>query len=223
MIHKNEDNGKKLNQTARLEMFSDGVFAIAITLLSLELIAMVRIKDDTGLLQTYLHHWESFLAYLIGFTTILVCWINHHHIFDYINKVDGNLFWINGFVLLAITITPFSTAVLAEYLEQEGRTALAIFGFNYFIIAIASYCISAYTYKKHMIEEDSREFYHCIKTTYAFSIGYTFIALGVCFISILAAIVLYVILFSAFAFPKSFATRVFKIKNREKNKLNSKS
>src|SRR5215831_10516579 len=135
MVHKRNESTAK--ETSRIELFSDAVFAIAITLLVLDLIQILHSQsDDDGLLKTCLHHWQSFLAFIIGFITILVCWINHHVAFEYIKKVDVKLMWINGFLLFVVTLTPFPTAVLAEYLEKEGRTALAFFGLNYILISI---------------------------------------------------------------------------------------
>jgi uncharacterized membrane protein len=202
-------------ETARLEAFSDGVFAIAITLLVLELISILHPQNGESLYNFYLHHWEPFLAFLIGFLTIMVCWINHSHVFDYIKKTNSGLPWVNGFVLLMITFTPFPTAILAEYLGKESKFALAIFGFNYFMISVASYWICAYSYKRHLIDSEDRAFFHCVKQTYGYSILYTLIALMVCFLSIAIAIVLYIILFYVFAFPKEFATRLFKRKQRK--------
>jgi uncharacterized membrane protein len=213
----NFEEPKKNNpkETSRLEFFSDGVFAIAITLLVLELIQILHPQNSEGLIKSYLHHWESFLAFLIGFMTILVCWINHHHVFDYIKKTDSKLPWVNGFVLLMITFTPFPTAILAEHLDDEGKYALAIFGFDYFMIAIASYWLCSYSYKRFLIDNEDREFFNCIKLTYGYSIIYTFLALLVCFISIPAAIVLYLLLFYVFAFPKEFAMKLLKRKQEK--------
>ena len=206
-------------ETYRLEAFSDGVFSIAITLLVLELIQFLHPQNGEGLLKSYLHHWEPFLAFLIGFLTILVCWINHHHVFDYIKKTDSKLPWVNGFVLLMITITPLPTAILAEFLNTEGKFAIAIFGFNYFMIAIASYWICAYSYNRSLIDEEEREFFHYIKLTYGYSIFYTLLAFLVCFISIPAAIALYLLLFCVFAFPKEFAMKLLKRKQKKLRSL----
>ena len=142
MSHKKEPVEKRLSETTRLEAFSDGVFAIAITLLVLELIQMLHPQNGDGSLKSFLQHWEPFLAFLIGFLTLLICWINHHHVFNYINKTDSALPWVNGFVLLMITITPFPTAILAQYLDSEGKFALAIFGFNYVSTDCRSYVFS---------------------------------------------------------------------------------
>jgi uncharacterized membrane protein len=225
MTHKNEPAENRLKETARVEFFSDGVFAIAITLLVLELIQLLHPQNGESPLKSYFHHWEPLLAFLIGFLTIMVCWINHHHVFDYIKRTDSKLLWLNAFVLLMITFTPFPTAILAEYLGSDGKFAMSIFGFNYFMIALASYWLCAYSYNKFLIDNDDREYFRCVKLTYAYSIPYTFVAFLACFIYIPAAIVLYLLLFYVFAFPKEFAMRLLKRKQEKirKSKLSRKN
>jgi uncharacterized membrane protein len=205
-------------ETARLEAFSDGVFSIAITLLVLELIQFLHPQNGEGLLSSVAHHWEPLVAFTIGFITILICWINHHHVFDYINRVDSKFMWVNGFLLFMITLTPFPTAILAEFLKTEGKIAIAIFGFNYFMIAVAAYGICAYAFKNFLVEENSRALFYCIKLTYQYSIFYTLLAFAICFISIPLAITMYLVMFCVFAFPKEFALRVSKIKARKSKK-----
>jgi len=214
--HKSEHITK---ETTRLEAFSDGVFAIAITILVLELISTLHSDLGSSLLDKCLHHWQSFVAFTIGFITILVCWINHHVAFDYIKRVDTKLFWINGFLLFVVTLTPFPTAVLAEYLEKESRTALIVFGLNYFLISIAATMICSYAYNKNFIEEAHREFYSSFRKIYRYAIYYNLTALLLSFISIVIPIILYILLFIAFAAPKEFALRLQRIKlNRMKKK-----
>jgi uncharacterized membrane protein len=209
------NNEGRLSETTRLEAFSDGVFSIAITLLVLELIQFLHPQNGEGLLKSFLLNWQPFLAFIIGFITILICWINHHHAFDYIDKVDGKFMWVNGFLLLMVTLTPFPTAILAEFLKTEGKIALAIFGFNYFMIGVAAYGICAYAYNKYLIKEDSRDFFFCIKLTYRYGVIYTLLAFLICFISIPVAIALYVFLFIVFAFPKEFATMLLRRKQKK--------
>ena len=216
MEHKKNKTTEK--ETTRIDAFSDGVFGIAITLLVLELIQILHFQTSESLLKTFLHHWQSFLAFLIGFITILVCWINHHFAFEYIKKVDTNLMWINGFLLFVVTLTPFPTAVLAEYLEKEGGTALAVFGFNYFLISIGADGICTYAYNHDLIEEEDREYYYTYKLIYRYAIFYTLIAFLLCFVSVVVPIILYIILFAAFAAPTKFAARLNKIRMaRKKN------
>lgn len=214
MEHKKNKTTAK--ETTRIDAFSDGVFGIAITLLVLELIQILHFQTSEGLLNTLLHHWQSFLAFLIGFITILVCWINHHFAFEYIKKVDTNLMWINGFLLFVVTLTPFPTAVLAEYLEKEGGTALAVFGFNYFLISIGADGICTYAYNHNLIEEENREYYYSYKLIYRYAIFYTLIAFLLCFVSFVIPLILYTILFAAFAAPAKFASRLNKIRMARK-------
>jgi len=188
----------------RLEMFSDGVFAIAITLLVLELIQILHNHDEGSLLRLLLSNWRSFVAFLIGFLTILVCWINHHLVLSYINNVDSKLFWINGFVLLVVTFTPLPTAVLAEYIRKESNYALAFFGFNYFMVSLAAYSISAYILKKLSSKTGPGLLYYHTKL-YKYSIFYTVFVFFICFLSVPLAIFFYMILFIVFAFPKEFS------------------
>ncbi len=205
-------NAPTIKETQRIEAFSDGVFAIAITLLVLELIATLYPHTEEPLLDSIFHHWRSFLAFIIGFITILICWINHHVAFEYIRKVDTNLMWINGFLLFVVTLTPFPTAILAEYLENQGTIAVAFFGFNYIMISVAAYGICQYAYKRHLIDEGEKEFYGAYKQTYFFAIIYTSIAFFLCFVSIVIPMVMYLFLFAFFAAPKFFAQKIYQRK-----------
>ena len=210
---KNDYNGK---ETSRVETFSDGVFAIAITLLVLELIQTLHLQTGDSLLNSFRAHWESFVAFTIGFITILVCWINHHVMFEYIKKVDTKLIWINGFLLFVVTLTPFPTAVLAGYLEKESTTALSIFGFTYFLMSIAYDRVSTYAYDHHLVEEENREYFYSFKLIYRYVLFYTFIVFFLCFVSVIVPVVLYAIMFVAFAAPKEFASRLYRIRISKK-------
>lgn len=203
-------------ESSRIDAFSDGVFAIAITLLVLELIGTLHPHTDAPLLKTFMHHWQSFLAFLIGFITLLICWINHHIALEYIKKIDTNFMWINGFLLFVVTLTPFPTAILAGYLETEGGTALAVFGFNYFLISIGAYGICNYAYNHHFIEEKHREFYYSYKLLYKIAIFYTLIAFFISFISIVVPLVLYALLFIVFAAPKTFASKILRYRTKSR-------
>lgn len=188
----------------RLVTFSDGVFAIAITLLILELIQVLHNDTKGPLSQLLLDNWKSLVAFIIGFLTILICWINHHLVISYTHKADTNLFWINGFVLLVVTFTPFPTAILAEYLQEETHHALAFFGFNYFMMSLASYLISAYVLNR-LVRKTGNDLLYYHTLLYKYSIVYTLIAFFICFVSVPLAILLYLILFIVFASPKRFA------------------
>src|ERR1041385_8467796 len=92
--------------TSRLEACSDGVFAIAITLLILNIIEIPRPHGQGKIINAMLHHWPVFLAYLIGFLSILVCWINHHFICTCIKRCNNLFYIINGLLLLVVSMVP---------------------------------------------------------------------------------------------------------------------
>lgn len=110
--------------TTRVEAFSDGVFAIAITLLVLEIKVPAGEHLGWGLLRL----WPSYLAYAISFIVIGAIWINHHSIFEWITRADHGLLLLNTFHLMFIAFLPFSTAVLAEaFHARAGREVATAF------------------------------------------------------------------------------------------------
>jgi uncharacterized membrane protein len=131
----NSSSPAATNATARLEAFSDGVFAIAITLLVLEirLPAETEIETLGGLRSALTHLWPSYLGYTISFLTIGVMWANHHNLMRMIAAVDHGLIIWNLLLLMLISFTPFSTMVMAEYLPHAGHDRN---------IAMAFYCAS---------------------------------------------------------------------------------
>ena len=114
-------------ETGRIEAFSDGVFAIAITLLVLEL-KVPHLAGDAepgALAAALLKQWPSYLAFVTSFFTILIMWANHHAIFNLVHKTDAEFLFANGFLLLLVTVVPFPTALLAEYLIKPGAPVAA--------------------------------------------------------------------------------------------------
>lgn len=107
--------------TSRLEAFSDGVIAIAITLLIIE----VKVPDvGAGELTRALgEQWPSYAAYVVSFVVIGIMWVNHHAIFEQIRTVDRGLLFVNLMLLLGIAFLPFPTALLAQYLDEGGSNA----------------------------------------------------------------------------------------------------
>ena len=123
-------------ETGRVEAFSDGVFAIAITLLILE----IKVPHEAGheLWRRLLDQWPSYFAFVTSFATIGIMWINHHRMFTLIHRVDPMLMILNGVLMLGMTFVPYPTAVVAEYLGHDGSTAAAVFlAITYILIAIA--------------------------------------------------------------------------------------
>ena len=107
-------------RTGRVEAFSDGVFAVAITLLVLDL----RVPITNGSLVTALgDEWPRFVAFLISFLVIGIVWVNHHTLFDAVQRVDRSLLFFNLALLLSVVVIPFTTSLFAEYVARPGSQA----------------------------------------------------------------------------------------------------
>src|SRR5262245_3814327 len=123
-------------ELSRIEAFSDGVFAIAATLLILE-IKVPEIEPGIGKAGAWCYVfelWPSFMAFLISFGTILVMWVNHHKAIRLLNKSSTAFLFSNGFLLLTVTFVPFPTAFLAKYINTEYRTIVVVFySFSYLL------------------------------------------------------------------------------------------
>jgi uncharacterized membrane protein len=124
------------SETTRIEAFSDGVFAIAITLLIIEVHVPAREHAET-LGHELLRIWPSYLGYVTSFLTIGVMWINHHYVFNLITRVDRTMLLLNTVLLMLIAFVPFPTAVLAQFIETGGaREAAVLYGATLTLTAV---------------------------------------------------------------------------------------
>jgi uncharacterized membrane protein len=121
----------------RLEAFSDGVFAIAVTLLVLEL----SVSADAGdhLLKSIVHEWPSYLAYVTSFLTIGVVWLQHSAITGALRAADAMLYRINLLVLLLASFLPFPTKLAAEYFgdTEPERVAAVFYGLTLLALSLS--------------------------------------------------------------------------------------
>lgn len=116
-------------ETNRVEAFSDGVLAVAITLLVLDL--RVDAASRESLAHQLWHEWPSFAAYAVSFLVIGVIWVNHHAVFRLAVRTDRVLMFYNLMLLLSVTAIPFTTATLADYLQRNNtdtRIAVLLYG-----------------------------------------------------------------------------------------------
>jgi uncharacterized membrane protein len=144
------------SETARIEAFSDGIFAIAITLLILEI--KVPSRDQSSLVAGLLRQWPSYLAFLLSFAYIGIMWINHHRMFTHIKRSSDVLKILNLLLLLGVTIVPFPTAVLAEHLGGPyQRTAALVYNAIFVVIAIAFNLLWRYAVSRHLLHEHAVE------------------------------------------------------------------
>jgi len=109
--------------TGRVEAFSDGVFAVAITVLVFGLlpIGTGKVLNPTILL----HAWPEYFAYVVSFLSIGIMWMNHHTIMAHVTRVDRPLLVLNLLLLMAVVAVPFPTALVAEHLRGSGSSGAA--------------------------------------------------------------------------------------------------
>jgi uncharacterized membrane protein len=109
--------------SGRLEAFSDGVFAVAITLLALNLAISGPGPHQPTLAAKLADHWPAFAAYAVSFATIGIIWVNHHTLFRNFSEVDRTLLFVNLLLLFFVVSIPFATSTIAAYLRADGGSA----------------------------------------------------------------------------------------------------
>ncbi len=138
-------------ETARVEAFSDGVFAIAITLLVLDL-KLPQGAGEADLSGELLRQWPTFVAFLNTFATILIIWINHHNLFTNIRRTNNVFMLVNGLLLLCVTFLPFPTSLVADYYGHTGETTAAVlYAGTFFVMACAFNGLWRYASHKHRL------------------------------------------------------------------------
>jgi uncharacterized membrane protein len=195
------------SETARVEAFSDGVFAIAITLLVLEI--KVPSPDLTGhgstLLQALLRLWPSYLGYLISFVTIGIMWVNHHSMFMMIQRTDRYFLLLSVFFLMCISFLPFPTAVLAEYLpDPKGRViGVAAYSASFVLIALAYNALWWYAVlsRRLLDEKADREAVRTISKRYLIGPAAYAVSFGLAFVNVWASLAVHGLLATFYILP----------------------
>jgi uncharacterized membrane protein len=122
-------------ETLRMETFSDGVFCIAVTLLSIEIGVEIHGEvTNAGLQHALLAKWPICLAYVISFVNVLLAWIGHHSLFKMLRQSDGSVMITNGLLLMLVALVPFPTKTLGEFLLTGGFKTAVIFYTGYFVL-----------------------------------------------------------------------------------------
>ncbi len=136
----------------RLVAFSDGVFAITVTLLVLEIRPPT---DDGSLLHGLVELWPSYLAYAVTFLFIGQVWANHHVMFDHIRAADRLMLLLNTLLLMAVAFLPFATSVLAEALRSghDERTAVVFYGIAFAVTALTFNAVWQYASRHQLLSE----------------------------------------------------------------------
>jgi uncharacterized membrane protein len=194
-------------ETNRVEAFSDGVFAIAITLLILD----IKVPQGNDLALQMMQEWPFHLSFLISFTFIGIMWINHHRLFTHIARCDDVLLILNLLLLLGVVVVPFSTAVLATRLGQaDQRTAVILYNGTYVFIAIIFNLLWGYASspKRHLLGKDvDPASVQRTSRQYAFGPVLYVVCLGLTWLSVSASLALNFALACFFALPPHLATK----------------
>jgi len=173
--------------TNRLETFADGVFAIAATLLILE----IQLPGgDVG--QGLRELWPSYFAYALSFLSIGIMWVNHHVVLSFIREADRIFLFINLFLLMAIAFVPFPTAVFADHIEKEGaREAAVAYGLTFVVIAVFFQFFWQYAYRRLLRPDADRREVSGINRSYLPGVPLYVVATLVALVSATAALALF--------------------------------
>jgi TMEM175 potassium channel family protein len=203
-----EKNRLEDKETSRLEAFSDGVFAVAITLLVLN----IKPPPDNILIGGGLGFWKelggqlpALLAFVTSFFTIGIMWINHHRLFNLIKRTDTGLLLFNLMLLLVIVFIPYPTALLAQQyaLNPEVHDAALLYSGTNVILAICFNLLWRYaSYHNRLLSKDTdTRAVAAISRQYLGGPLLYLIAFGLAFVSVPASILFLLLLALFFAIP----------------------
>jgi uncharacterized membrane protein len=173
------------SHTQRIEAFSDGVFAIATTLLIIE-IAVPDVHGGGDLTRRLLDLWPQYLAYALSFFTIGVYWANHHSFFRLFHATDHFFLMLNVFFLMTIAFIPFPTAVLGDYLKDPAHrdAAMHLYAVGFILPATAWFSLWVYGRLRGLLDPDlDRTYLSRMTWQYALSQLPYWIALAISFAS----------------------------------------
>jgi uncharacterized membrane protein len=175
----------------RLEAFSDGVFAVAITLLVLE----INIPGGENLWHQLKEEWPSFASFFVSFWVIGIIWVNHHGVIDHLKRADRGVLYLNLLVLMSVVLIPFATALMAEHLKSgdDETVAAAVYAGAFVLMAVAFGVLWEYITRHRtklgveLTDEEVR------RRSIAFQIGNPFYAIALIVAFISPAVVLVII------------------------------
>jgi uncharacterized membrane protein len=195
-------------ETGRVEAFSDGVFAIAITLLILNI--KIPQGPEHTLARDLFQQWPSYLAFLLSFLFIGVMWLNHHRLFTHIRRADNMLLVLNLLLLLGATVVPFPTAVLASHLAgADAGTAAVFYNATYLVIATFFNVLWRYAVSHGLLDEVySGESARAISRQYAYGPLLYLICVALSWASPILSLFLNGALAMFFAIPPRYAARI---------------
>jgi len=202
-----ERKGMDEKETGRIEAFSDGVFAVAITLLVLNIQPPPHDalpQGPYGLLDFLGRQWAIYLAFVTSFATIGIMWVNHHRLYTHIKRADNTLLLLNLLLLLVIVFVSFPTALMAEYITQpDPRVAAVIYSGTFLLMAICFNLVWRYAAHKNRLLDSNANIQEVRAITGQYRLGPLFysVTFVLAFFLPLASIVLELLLAIFFAVP----------------------
>lgn len=188
------------SETSRIEAFSDGVFAIAATLLILDV--KIPPPSQANLVAQLKQQWPSYFAFLLSFLFIGIMWINHHRLFTHIKRTDNGLLILNLLLLLGICAVPFPTAVLAIHLQSTGaHTAAVLYNGSYLVIALFFNLLWRYAVSRNLLDRTTQASADAISKQYVVGPLLYLVCFGLVWISIGLSLALNAALAIFFAIP----------------------
>ncbi len=142
-------------RTTRMEAFSDGVFAIAITLLVLDI--SVPLVSSEDLLRQLADQWPSYLAYAVSFSTIGAIWFGHAAMSDYLDHANSVFMRLNLLLLMLVSFLPFPTRLLAQHIgnDERERVAATIYGLTLLVTSVMLALLWRYAQRAHLVRPDA--------------------------------------------------------------------
>lgn len=188
------------SETARVEAFSDGVFAVAITLLIFDL--HVPPVASGNLWVALSRQWPAYIAFLISFAFIGIMWVNHHRLFNHIRRSDNWLMFLNLLLLFGVTVVPFPTSLLAtHYITPNRAAAAAVFNGIYVFIAISFNILWFHAVKASLLDPEALTSAGSISRRYGVGPVSYLICFGLTWVSVPASLALNVGLAIFYALP----------------------
>ena len=136
----------------RIEALTDGIFAIAMTLMVFDIkVSPLAQMNRLNLQHELIQLWPRFLIYVISFVMLGVYWVGHHNQYHYIRCTDRPFLWINIFFLMGVSLIPFSTGLLGQF--PEDRTALGVYGLNLIMVGGFLYAHWSYAARNYRLVE----------------------------------------------------------------------
>jgi len=195
-------------ETGRVEAFSDGVFAIAITLLILA-VGLEQAFSEGELEQQLLDLWPAYIAYAVSFLTVGIMWANHHQIFRHFARVDRPLLLLNILLLLCVSFTPFPTRVVAEHAKNgsDREAAAVLYGLTMTLTAICFFSVWIYGSRRLLRPDADLREVDGITRSYLPGAPIYLLATLIAFVSPIASLIIFGALAIFYAISSSFFGR----------------